>query len=222
MSDDLNTTLQNFINSKIKTLQKKGLIISTNQDLFSGSHTPDLSDLSPETSDAVIALSVAASPPACVHHTSHTMLNPSSSYTFANNPGASACSNPALVDASRSSFLPCKFPISNAICPFYSADYKIIKKVVSINNSSSYYYLSKFRLLTGSYSYKIYDNTLKVYLELSYDNISDSENVLDSEAISIFNSFIDQAMLKVDNVDLYSSEVISESNKVSYLSTLIS
>lgn len=216
MSQDSIQSLDQFVQNALEKIVKKGIILNMENQI----QQPDSS-----SSDAFSALSVTSKTSiACSHYTPSRMLNPNPNYQFANSPGIDACSNPVLLESIPSNtFLPCAAPGIQPICSQYSPDYKVIKKYEGIvQNENKYYYLTKFRSTDGSYFYKIYDSTLKVYFDLSYQDIDDSSHSLDEHAVKVFNDFIADSMLDLTEVDLYSQQVPTEPNKKSYLSTLIS
>lgn len=216
MSQDTSQLLSDFIQNAMEKLAKKGIILNMENQILQDD---------PASTDAFSALSVASKAQiACSHHTPAKMLNPSPNYQFANNPGIDGCSNPIFLERIPSNtFLPCSAPGIQSLCSQYSPDYKIVKKYEGlVQNEIRYYYLTKFRSFDGSYFYKIYDNALKVYFDLSYQDIDDSDSSLDDYAVQVFNDFIADSMLNLTEVDLYSQQVPTESNKKSYLSTLIS
>jgi hypothetical protein len=175
--------------------------------------------------DILAALNMASKKDtACVQHTSHTMLNPNPSYQFANNPGMDACSHPVRLElVPANTLLPCQAPGLHILCSLYSPDYKIIKKFVSLTDSTLFYYLTKYRSLDGSYSYKIYDSSMNLYNQLSYKNLSDKNSDIDSYALDVFLSFVKDSMIQVEEV-LIEQPLVEHSNpnKKSYLATLVS
>ena len=215
MSQDTSKSLDEFFLNAADKLKKKVLISIENQ----------LKQDENISTDIMSALSVASlTSISCIHHTPARMLNPNPNYQFANNPGIDACSNPVLLDRIPSNtFLPCSAPGIHSLCSQYSPDYTILKKYESSTNGElKYYYLTKFRSFDGSYFYKIYDSALKVYFELSYNDIDDKESNLNDYAIKVLNDFITDSMLDLAEVNIYTDQVPTESNKKSYLSTLIS
>jgi hypothetical protein len=171
--------------------------------------------------DISILYSVFPKSISCVYFTHSSMLNPSSSYSFANSPGSHSCSHQMRAPQNANSpFISCSFSDNNYVCPIYKPDYKIIRKELD-TKSNIFYYLSSVRSTDCSYSYKIYDSHSNVYVELNYKDIDISfdSSSLDIEAITIFDQFIERASISVQSQNVFSEDKLINSNS-SYLSTL--
>ncbi len=180
--------------------------------------------------DNAVALKIAVdSSASCRNFTHKDMLNPSPDYAYANNPGIYACSSSLLKAAlSQSvSVLTCNFISNQNSCPFYSPDYSIISKSSFTSfNSTSTYFLSRFRSFDGSYFYKIYDSNSKVYTELHYPEISNIDKQIDEEAQKVFHLFLNdctsEEQYTVEDVFNPSVPQQDQKNNKSYLNSLIS
>lgn len=180
-------------------------------------------DIPDEIKDSLMAISFDLQSISCTNFTSHTMLNPSNNYPYANNPGKSSCSHPSqLSHFPANTFIACSFENRNTFCPLYTPDYMILEKQIAKNNKK--YYLTRYRGHDGSFYYKIYDNTGLVYYNLNYSNVSISNSDLDTEARVVFNSFFDQIGVEKLTTSSVVEEVIDtqKTNKSSYLLSLIS
>lgn len=177
--------------------------------------------LDPTVIDSMLALTVAQQGVACSHFTPSTMLNPSPLYSFANNPGYDSCSNQSVAELNPGQvFVKCQFSNRNYVCPYYSPHYQIITK--HSLNDNRFYYLTRFRSYSGSYTYKIYDSNSNVYQVFEYTNLSIKDNDLDSEALALFNLFLKDSMLETKPLNDVTDSVSSKPQKTSYLSTLVS
>jgi hypothetical protein len=149
------------------------------------------------------------------------MINPNPSYRFANNPGINVCSHPIINSSSPdNSPVVCPHIISHSSCPYYTPDYQIVKKVVDNSNQDLFYYLTKYKTSQDYYVYSIYDSKANVYSTFTYTDIKDDN--LNSEAFSLFDSFIKDLMITVSDVDLYDVVDQQKIEKNSYFSTIFS
>jgi hypothetical protein len=178
----------------------------------------DVSEVPEEVRDSIIALKISPSLIACSHFTSSKMINPNPSYQFANNPGVNSCSNPLLLESSpKNTLVQCPYSPIQSSCAYYSPNYQILKKV---SNNNIFYYLTKFKSLEDHYFYAIYDSNMNLYFNLSYNELVD--NNLDQDAYAAFDNFINDLMITVFEVDLYSFQDQEKLEKKSYLSTIFS
>lgn len=195
----------------------KSFITSSNSTLDQLLQSEEMKN--PENLDISLAIRIGNAATACTHFTHHKMINPSFAYKFANNPGVDSCSHPLIVSFSPpNTLVPCPYIQGTSSCPHYNPDYSIIKKVVASNNI--YYYLTKFKDHQGSYFYSVYDSNANAYLNLNYTDIKDSD--LDSYALEVFINFLSDSMIEYVDSDLCSVNDQIKSNKVSYLSTILS
>lgn len=157
----------------------------------------------------------------CRHFTHHSLLNANPDYPFANNPGLPACNEPNRFEFSdKSTILTCEFSSANFRCPMFVPFFDLIKKVQT--SDSNFYYLVRFRNIDSIYTYKIVDQNNNVYLNLLYSDIDIKNADLDFEAISVFDHFISDLMIEVQNIPLDDFTVEQKSEKSSYLLNLIS
>lgn len=182
--------------------------------------------------DNAIALKIAVdSSASCRNFTHKDMLNPSSDYAYANNPGLYACSSEllktALANSVTNSVISCNFIANQSSCPFYDPHYSVVlKSSLTLVNTTLNYYLSRFRSFDGSFYYKIYDSNGTIFFDLNYVNISNANGEIDEEAKKVFYQFLEECTQEDD----YSVESIlndkpseKEQNKnKSYLNSLIS
>jgi len=205
--------------SEVDKLLKRMISLSNNPSFDSVLSSEDLQK--PENLDLFLALKIGNSSIACTHFTHHKMVNPSSGYKFANNPGIDSCSNPLINSFSPpNSVVNCAYVNANFTCPQYNADYSIIKKVASVKDETLFYYLTKFKDHTGTYFYSIYDSAANLYFKLSYTDITDSD--LDTYALSAFATFLNDLMLDYNELDVHTIDDQIKSSKNSYLSTIFS
>jgi hypothetical protein len=174
-----------------------------------------------DQTDISILYSVFPNSISCVFFTHSSMLNPSSTYSFANSPGAHSCSHQMRAPQNaHSPFISCSFSDTNYICPIYKPDCRVIKKQLDVKNNT-FYYLSSVRSTDSSYCYKIYDSNSNIYVELNYKgiDISFDSSSLDTEALVIFDHFIEHSYINVQSQNILNENKPVKSN-FSYLSTL--
>ena len=154
--------------------------------------------------------------PACVYYTSHTMLNPSTHFKYANSAQVNSCSSPNRISVTP--HLHCEYPVNQNSCGIYSPDYSLLKK--SATDKSSVYYLSRYRMHNSSYSYLIYDNNQNIYNRFDYTDLSLLDNSIDEEVFILYYNFLDQLLIKYSD-----QEVVLNTPKPtskSFLKTLVS
>jgi hypothetical protein len=158
--------------------------------------------------------------PVCVFYTTHGGANISKHYSFANTPGYNTCSQPDIVaNAKSNSPIPCSFGLSQSNCNYYQPDIALVSKDIV---EDKHYALAKARTFTASFLYFIYDSDLNVYQTLNYSNISDKDNILDKQAISIYREFL-SSQISVSSIPLEISLAdTAPNNKSSYLMSLVS
>lgn len=213
--ENINKLMSKLFASSVSSSNKK--ISSNPYEDIANLDAPD------EVKDNLIAVTYDSNSIACRNFTSHTMLNPSENYPFANNPGKNSCSHPVqLSHFPPNTFVHCSFDSLQTICPLYTPDYMILEKQVASDNKK--YYLTRYRAYNGSFYYKIYDNTGNTYYNLNYSNVSIADADLDTEARVVYNSFFDQIGVETSPVSQTPQQVIDnqKTNSSSYLLSLIS
>lgn len=157
----------------------------------------------------------------CKFFTTSTMLNPSSDYEYANNPGIHICSSPIVKANSAVPVPSCISPFNHSRCMIYSPEFSVMKKV-SVNFMAEQFivYLSRFKSFSGSYFYLIYNDQRSVYNRLTYEDVKMVDLNLDSEAIQVFNLFVAQFEdVKEIPIDLPNNQPVKNS---SFISTILS
>lgn len=156
----------------------------------------------------------------CKHFTNSNMLNPSAEYKYANSAGMNGCSASSRFSPSHSqTVFRCEYPDRQSICPMFSPDFRTVKEA---SVSGVTYFLNSYRLVNGSYLYKIIDSENNTYFDFSYDNLSSKEYDLDQETEMLFDEFLSSFQEKINYSDSKSSEFQEEKKKNSYLLALIS
>jgi hypothetical protein len=177
-----------------------------------------------EMVDQALALKLAVDfSSSCVNYDPSTMINPTDKYIYANNPGIDTCSSTGVKNAfpQTSPVTPCISVLQQSLCPFYSPDFFILLKA-SFPSSSLFYYLTRFKSLTGSYHYKIYNSDQIVLFNLDYTNLSNSDKKVDEEAQKVFIEFLDSYIPNYTLNHSVNNLVPEKEEKLSYLSSLIS
>jgi hypothetical protein len=182
-----------------------------------------------EINDKALALKIAVdSLSSCTNHDAPSMLNPTETYMYANNPGFHSCSSVDFKKSLKqeSSFVPCIF-IEDAVsvnqqskCPYYTPDYFIVLKA-TFSDSSLSYYLTRFKSILGHYFYKIYNSESVVLFNLSYVDLSNSDQSVDQESKKVFLELINSFDSEYQ-ISTFLQPSVEKKDKNSYISSLVS
>lgn len=157
--------------------------------------------------------------PACVYFTNSSSPNIGKDYRFANMAPMHNCSN-GKMHADPNAANVCPTITNQSSCYGYSMDFSILSKY---NHNSIFYYLIRYRKITGSISYLIADSNGSVYQTISHDSsLSSKENDFDNDAINIFTSYVSDLTLNSSfDLDFPVSEKQQEEKPSSYLSYIL-
>lgn len=221
--EDLIDTLTAFNQSsnlkKIKSSIYAGKLKITNEVTMENPFESDISD----DQRAVLIINNTVRDivdlPSCVHFTNGSSPNISKDYKFANTAPMHNCSNAKMhVDPNAANT--CPTVTNQSSCFGYKMDFSILSKY---KYNSLFYYLIRYRKITGSVSYLIADSTGNIYQTVSHDSsLSSKENDFDQDAIKMFTSYISDLTLNSSfDLEFPVSEKQQEEKPSSYLSYIL-